>query len=153
MALAERPINLFDKKDIRDYNKHATLSALRAGCVRAVELDDSRGAKKDGSYLLSMAGVADAIYAELGIKPTKAAKGKNEKPVVVKESEEYKKLEELLTATQERSVEQEEELETLDKDVEEKATKIKELEEENKKSLAENKKLTTANKKLTKGAK
>lgn len=129
MALAERPINLFDNKNIRDYNKQATLSSLRANCARAVELDDKTGAKKNNTYLLAMAGVADAIYAELGMKP----KGKGKaapvvEPVDIKESEDYKKLEVLLTAAQERSVEQEEELETMDKELEDMAAKIKTLE-------------------------
>ncbi len=131
MALAERPINPFERKDIRDYTKHTTLSAIRANCARAVELDDSHGAKKNGGYLLAMAGLADAIYAELGIKPeSKAAPVEPVEPVDVKDSEEYKSLEVLLTSTQERSVEQEGELETLDKDVEDMAATIKGLREE-----------------------
>lgn len=171
----ERPVNIFDNKNVRDYNKHATLNALRNNCVRAVELDDRQGTKKKGTYLLAMKLVADGIYQELGIKTTKSKSDKTKK-VVVKDSDEYKELESLLTNTQTRSKEQEVELEELDKDVETKDKEISELkaklstpldtsemdaigqslkisEAKNKKLTADNNKLLSKNKKLTKGAK
>lgn len=171
-----RPINPFDLKDVRDYNSNATLNAVRNSCVRAKELDDKQGTKQKGTYFVAMLKLSDAIRKELGAKAVKAGKAKAAAPVVIADSEEYKKLEVLLTATQERSVEQESELEDLDKDIESKdkeitelmaklatpldtseldslnkdaevmALKIKEL-------TASNKKLTAANKKLTKGDK
>ena len=152
MALAVIKANLFERRDIRDYTKHTILSAIRANCNRAVELDDKNGGKKNGDYLLAMTGLADAIYAEVGIKG-KASKAAPVAPVDIKESDEYKELVVLLGTAQGRSEEQETELEasdeelaSLNKDVEDMATKIKTLE-------TANKKLETANKKLTKGAK
>tara|TARA_R110000851_G_scaffold317339_1_gene480771 strand:+ start:4464 stop:4970 length:507 start_codon:yes stop_codon:yes gene_type:complete len=163
----ERPVNLFELKDVRDYNAHTTINAIRNNCVRAKELDDRQGTKQKGTYFLAMLMLADAIRKELGAKESATVSKEESATVVIEESEEYKKLETLLTDTQERSVEQEGELEELDKEIEslntdctDMAVKIKALEdsvtaqiEENKKLIAENKKLSTANKKLTKGAK
>lgn len=144
-----RAINIFEKRDVRDYNSHTVLNALRSNCVRAVELDDKQQTKKKGTYLLAMKGVADAIYSELGIKAAKADKAVEVEAVVIEDSEAYKKLEGLLTATQERSVEQESELEELDKEIETMAAKIKDLEAKHKATA----KKPTAKKATKKGAK
>lgn len=118
-----RPVNIFDNRDVRDYNKPSVINSLRNNCVRAVELDDRQGTKKKGTYLLAMKGVADGIYAELGIK---GAKGAKLNKVVVEDPEAYKKLVTLLAESKERSEEQETELEELDKEIESLNSTIKE---------------------------
>lgn len=75
---APRPVNLFEAKALIDYVKGLTLTNIKYGCVRAKELDDKRGSKKNTSYLLAMHQLSNAIRSELGLKPA-PVKGKASK--------------------------------------------------------------------------
>lgn len=68
---APRPVLTFESKTLLDYVKGNTLREIKYSCVRAKELDDKQGSKKDGSYLLAMVELSEEINKELGIKAGK----------------------------------------------------------------------------------
>ena len=147
-----RPENLFDLRDVRAYNNHKTINAIRNNCVRAKELDARQQSNQQGSYFVAMKTLAIAILQELDIATLDEESG-------AKSGSDAALLDKV-ALYKTRSEEQEAELEELDADIEAKGKEIDSLNSTAKgmaetinKLTADNKKLTTANKKSTKGTK
>lgn len=131
---APRPISPFESKRILDYVKGLTLNSIKYACVRAKELDDKGGSKRNTDYLLAMHELSNALRAELGLKAA---------PIILKSkiNKSDKKLVTRIEELEKELLESKANLETMSKEV----TDLEEVLEAATGSVAE---LTNSNKLL-----